>query len=471
MARPLRVFLCHASQDKPTVQRLYDALKAETWIDPWLDKSKILPGQAWQFVIEKAVDESDVVIVCLSTESVGKDGYVQRELRYAYDLALEKPEGTIFLIPLRLDECEVPRSLRSLHRVDYFGPRKKSGYADLLNALKLRQEQVVQREGSGSTDPVIPTTSLRGGSGKILGLGWVGLGGLAVTGLMSILLAGNFLFQGLFAAPTASPTVTATRFATPVRLSTFTPRPPTVTPPTPGMGSRLIGEDGMTLLFIPAGTFTMGSYSSDQGDEKPEHELNLDAYWIDETEVTNAMYAECVEARKCNPPKFVKSSTRPDYFENPEFADYPVIYVTWYDAAAYCSWTGRRLPTEAEWEKAARGPDGRMFPWGNAEPKDGLLNFQSRLGDTTEVGMYPDGASMYGALDMSGNVWEWVSSLYQPYPYEADDGREDPNPKDRRSVRGGAWGYGDNHVRSAFRNYYDPMTAYFSLGFRCAQSP
>ncbi len=144
--RPLRVFLCHASQGKPAVRELYNALKMEGWIDPWLDKAKILPGQDWELVIEKAVDDSDVVIVCLSGQSVTKEGFVQREIRYAYDIALEKPEETIFLIPLRLDDCNVPRKLRSLHWVNYFGADKENSYADLLEALKLRYGQKLDSE-------------------------------------------------------------------------------------------------------------------------------------------------------------------------------------------------------------------------------------------------------------------------------------------------------------------------------------
>ena len=136
--RRLNVFLCHSSQDKPAVRVLYDALKAEGWIDPWLDKAKILPGQDWRMVIEKAVEESDMVIVCLSKHSITKEGFVQKEIRYAYDIALEKPEGIIFLIPLRLEECEVPRGLRSLQWVDYFGKDKKDNYQDLLEAMRHR---------------------------------------------------------------------------------------------------------------------------------------------------------------------------------------------------------------------------------------------------------------------------------------------------------------------------------------------
>ena len=123
------------------VREIYDALKAEAWIDPWLDQEKILPGQNWRLVIETAVDEADVVIICLSHQSVNKEGYVQREIKYAYEIALEKPDGTIFLIPLRLDDCNIPRELRFLQRVDYFDVEKTNAYADLLDALKVRYEQ------------------------------------------------------------------------------------------------------------------------------------------------------------------------------------------------------------------------------------------------------------------------------------------------------------------------------------------
>ncbi len=141
ISRPLRVFLCHSSNDKPAVRELYYALKLYDWIDPWLDKMKILPGQNWRVVIEEAVEASDIVIICLSSHSVNKEGFVQREIRYAYDLALEKPDGMIFLIPLRLEECEVPRGMRSFQWVDYFGIEKEDQYLNLLESLKLRLKQ------------------------------------------------------------------------------------------------------------------------------------------------------------------------------------------------------------------------------------------------------------------------------------------------------------------------------------------
>ena len=144
--RSLKVFLSYASQDQPAVREIYDALKSEDWINPWLDQEKILPGQNWRIVIETAVDEADVVIICLSRQSVTKEGYVQREIKYAYEIALEKPDETIFRIPLRLDDCDIPRELHFLHRVDYFGADKNNAHSDLLEALKARYDQILRTE-------------------------------------------------------------------------------------------------------------------------------------------------------------------------------------------------------------------------------------------------------------------------------------------------------------------------------------
>jgi formylglycine-generating enzyme required for sulfatase activity len=242
----------------------------------------------------------------------------------------------------------------------------------------------------------------------------------------------------------------------------------------PGVGSTKIGKDGMTLLYVPAGEFTMGN-DVDSDDEKPVHPVTLDAFWIDQTEVTNAMYAKCEDAGECSPPTSTSSYTRDSYYGNFEFDKYPVIYVSWNDAKAYCEWADRRLPTEAEWEKAASWNDGTQekytYPWGNDAPTNDLLNYKSEMGDTTKVGNYPEGASPYGALDMAGNVWEWVSSFYRPYPYEANDGREIlDSSTEARVLRGGSWTYADINVRSADRFSDDPASTHNGTGFRCALS-
>jgi len=238
----------------------------------------------------------------------------------------------------------------------------------------------------------------------------------------------------------------------------------------PGVGSTKIGKDGAMLVYVPAGEFTMGSENG-ESDEQPEDQVYLDAFWIDQTEVTNAMYEECVTDGDCTSPSPTSSYTRDDYYGNSEFKDYPVIYVDWDQANAYCSWADRRLPTEAEWEKAARGENAFIYPWGNDAPNNNLLNYNSALGDTTEVSNYPNGASPYGALDMAGNVWEWVSSLYQPYPYDAEDGRENLNSTDARVLRGGTWRDVDSVVRSADRFRGGPTSSFNYVGFRCSRSP
>ena len=236
-----------------------------------------------------------------------------------------------------------------------------------------------------------------------------------------------------------------------------------------GIGSTIMGADGMTLLYVPEGEFTMGSESYD--DEKPIHTVYLDAYWIDETEVTNKQYAGCVSSGGCTPPSSNSSYTRTGYYGSTEFDNYPVIFVTWDQAQAYCEWAGRRLPTEAEWEKAARRTDGNTYPWGETAPSKNLLNFNGNVGDTTAVGKYPDGASPYGALDMAGNVWEWVNDPYDATYYQSSPASNPTGPDsgEFRVLRGGSWYYGDSNVRSANRDWYSPAVTVINGGFRCAR--
>ncbi|MBE7432529.1 MAG: SUMF1/EgtB/PvdO family nonheme iron enzyme [Anaerolineales bacterium] len=504
MTRLLRVFLCHASQDKPIVRELYQRLKAENWIDPWLDKAKILPGQDWELVIEKAVDDSDVVIVCLSSQSVSKEGFVQREIRYAYDLALEKPEDTIFLIPLRLDDCAMPRKLRSFHWVDYFGKEKKNSYSDLLQALKLRYDQKLKmEEAQTQVEPKVEAPEKRFTQRKpytkILDPSSLNPSsirknrsqpdyrryGIAGIILLLIILGGlglNSLFnkkpevtplptlENIIETP-KSPTKTLIPFT-----STLTNAPSPSPTPTLGIGSTMISEkDGMVMVYVPAGEFTMGS--TDYSDASPIHSIFLDAYFIDQTEVTNAAYRKCVDLGGCNPPKQFSSYSRIDYYENPKYDNYPVIYVDWNMAKNYCEWRDTRLPIEAEWEKAARGESQRTYPWGegrdcnrvNYTYIDAKTYFaRNCYGDTIQVGRLVNGVSPYGAYDLAGNVMEWVSSLYYPYPYIEDDGRENLTTIGPRVLRGGAWTYPESDVRSANRSRGDPTSANYNLGFRCA---
>lgn len=225
-----------------------------------------------------------------------------------------------------------------------------------------------------------------------------------------------------------------------------------------------------------------------ENDEIPAHHLQLDAYWIDQVEVTNGMYGLCVRAGTCRPPARINSDNRGDYFGNPEFQDYPVVHVAWYDANVYCQWAGRRLPSEAEWERAARGDDMRTFPWGDEPPNAHNSNSLNIAGDTSRVGSYPLGISPFGALDMAGNVWEWVADYYDPYYYAKSPDMNPSGPSNSglnylRVIRGGSFQDDLLSLRIANRGYdvgpdpsaFPGQDAYYGhatvkIGFRCAQS-
>lgn len=246
--------------------------------------------------------------------------------------------------------------------------------------------------------------------------------------------------------------------------------------------------DGMTQMLIPAGAFTMGGLDVHRKDnELPAHEVYLSAYWIDQVEVTNGMYNLCVQAGNCRPPAQIRSDNREAYFGISEFNDYPVVLVTWYDADTYCQWAGRRLPTEAEWERAARGDDKRNFPWGDELPNQYNSNSLNIVGDTTRVGSYAEGASPFGVLDMAGNVAEWVADRYRPdyyrrSPFENPTGpSEDEVLNTLRVIRGGSFQDDWIRLRSSNRNFQpgpdpsarltDKADGYHSVmvGFRCAE--
>jgi len=207
---------------------------------------------------------------------------------------------------------------------------------------------------------------------------------------------------------------------TPTRFSTAATPPYDLAPTSPpteeaaSVSTQVSEADGMTQLLVYAGTVIMGGVDVyADNDELPPHLVRIDAFWIDQVEVTNGMHDLCVENGACIPPPSFRSDDRASYYNDEQFRDYPVVNVSWSDAEVYCAWAGRRLPTEAEWERAARGDDMRTYPWGDEPPDEQLANFNNVIGDTSRVGTFARGASPFGALDMAGNVWEWVADRYK----------------------------------------------------------
>ena len=230
------------------------------------------------------------------------------------------------------------------------------------------------------------------------------------------------------------------------------------------------------MVLIPAGEFLMGSdpqkdkYAEDN--EQPQHTLYLPDYYLAKTPVTNAQYAAFVQATGHDQPRHWASGKPPGGKE-----EHPVVYVSWHEAVTYCDWlsevTGKpyHLPSEAEWEKAARGSDGRIYPWGNRWDAKRCNKEEGGKGDTTPVGAYPKGASPYGLLDMAGNVWEWTRSITKKYPYDPEDGREDLESAGPRVLRGGAFLNYEWFVRCAYRirDFLDYLGR--DYGFRVVVSP
>lgn len=291
---------------------------------------------------------------------------------------------------------------------------------------------------------------------------------------------------GIAPIPQSTLASTATALPSPSSAPTNTPEPVFTSVP-----NSIRQSDDMEMVFVPAGKFTMGGEGGEP-DEGPIHEVYLDAYWMDLTEITNAMYGLCVEAGACMPPVELSSYTHENYFGNALFANYPVIFVDWSMANAYCQWAGVRLPTEAEWEKAARGEGARIFPWGEAwdVQKYKRLNFADRSNpelaadlsandgyrDTAPVGSFPAGRSPYGIYDLDGNVWEWVADWYDPLyynysPMNNPQGPEGPTQDiTMRSTRGGGWVAANENVFHTYnRHGVVPDSVSSSIGFRCAR--
>ncbi|HNT06208.1 MAG TPA: formylglycine-generating enzyme family protein, partial [Anaerolineae bacterium] len=337
------------------------------------------------------------------------------------------------------------------------------------------------------TAPPVPVEGRRGGAGWL----WPALAGAALLLLYLAFRPGGFGF-----APQATPT----------------PRPPTSVSSGPAAGdTRVLEKAGITLVFVPAGSFEMGSNETEidaalalcenyyctfprywYETESPRHTVTLPEYWIGQTEVTNAQYRRFIDDGGYDKQSYWSAAgwswkeergiSAPRFWTDSDWNgdSYPVVGVSWYEAEAYCRWAGARLPTEEEWEKASRGTDGRIFSWGS-KWDGGRLNYcdsgcpygwkDTAVNDgyftTAPVGTYPRGASPYGALDMAGNVWEWVNAWYKGYPGTTYQNRE--FGEIYRVLRGGSWFHGPEQARCASRFRWLPDARGSWVGFRVVQ--
>lgn len=341
---------------------------------------------------------------------------------------------------------------------------------------------------TAAVPPRVKPKARRQVQGRII----IGLAGLLAFVLASI---GFFYLTNLerpeqAQGPAATATLQSAVIAALTQLApTPSPTPEPTAPPTP-TPVPFITETGSRMIYVPGGTFDIGDDSSEQNDEKPARMITLDSFYIDETEVTNGAYAQCVDAGACPRPDRAGATYYQTYFGDPNFDDYPVINVSWYDADAFCTWRGARLPSEAEWEYAASfDPRERVkfkYPWGdtfdgnrlnfcdvNCQRDDRGFEWDDGFRDTAPVAGYPDGRSPKGIYDMLGNVMEWVGDWYDFRAYRTITETNPRGPVDGefKVIRGGSWYTPPGQIGNVMRDNLDPTVSQSTLGFRCAMLP
>ncbi len=468
------IFISYSSKDKVVADTVVATMETNG-MRCWVAPRDIKPGADWAESITKAIDNCTIVLLIFSTNS-NQSKRVRDEIFYS--IAEEKT-----LIPFRIENLDPTGAMRlhlsSLHWLDAYQPSWQVHLDKLVGIAADNLERSIPTPVIEEKPPAFMDRKPQKKTRKAP-LTWVGLS-IALLAIMSV----TFLWwlSGMEKEEPQSAELnqmSRTPEATQAHTQTQT------TTPTMEIanGTKISPIDGMAMVNIPAGEFEMGSESGEIF-EKPIHIVYLDEYWIDQIEVTNGMYAKCVEAQGCTQLDRHESYSRTSYFDSSEFKDYPVIYVSWSQAKAYCEWAGRRLPTEAEWEKAARGTNANKYPWGDSRAIDNQVNFcdtncpydwkdtglDDGYADTAPAGNYRTGVSLYGALDMAGNVWEWTSSLFKDYPYDAQDGRENLQTPGERVIRGGSWRNYVSDMRSTLRYGTEPSSGYLDVGFRCVLSP
>ncbi len=408
----------HASRDRQAADRVYEALETEG-IRCWVAHRDILPGDDWLESIIEAVEKSKVVVLVFSSNA-NDSQWVKDEITMALD---EK----IKIIPFRIDDVSPRGGLKILKYrcqwLDAFTSPLEEHIEKLVNVVcrYLGKEPKIVKKSKVSEQPEVPGK-------KIL-------------------------------VPKEMPE-DVKKIAEKIGVQK-------VIKNDKGFWEADYSGD-IIVVYIPEGEFKMGS--NDYDEEKPIHTVYLDGYWMGMYEVTLGQYKEFISDQGYAAlPSYVSKYSPGD--------DHPVTGVSWEDANAYCKWLSKKkglnfkLPTEAQWEKAARGSDGRKYPWGNNGPDETLANFAENIGKPSLVGSYSNGASPYGLLDMAGNVWEWCYDWYDSgyYNKSPDRNPKGPDGGSNRVMRGGGWGNFDEGLRCAYRNYDRPSNRLVNLGFRLCQ--
>jgi formylglycine-generating enzyme required for sulfatase activity len=496
---PYDVFISFAEKDKKIAEEIRAKFEDEAGLSCWIAPRDIKPGQEWAEAIVEGVSQAQAMVLVLSKHANNSE-HVVREVAQAVS-------HKIPILPFRIQSFEPSGQLAyyidPVQRMDSFLPPRDADIDQLLLWHSHNQKP--------------PPLQIWKRWPLLIAIGCVVaviLGGIFITKYGNVVLPGIEAGQEIDAGqasitPTETERVAANDVPPMAVIATASPTTGTVTPdipqtpttiltatlsftptvkttltatstPKPGVGSMMVSErDGMTLVYVPEGAFWMGAHPDDtyaDDDEHPYHEIYLDAFWIDQTEVTNGMYARCVADQACGLPVNLSSTTHLSYYVEQAFKDHPVINVSWQQAVDYCAWAGRRLPTEAEWEKAARGSEGLIYPWGNelndcTQANYSILVQRKCVGDAKRVGSFPDYASPYNALDMVGNVWEFVADFYSTSYYSSSPWENPQGPISglNRVVKGGSWDNIPADSRSSERfsttNYGDMET-----GFRCAVS-
>ncbi|MGE5376893.1 MAG: SUMF1/EgtB/PvdO family nonheme iron enzyme [Bacteroidota bacterium] len=434
-----RVFVSYSRKDIAFVQRLAADLK-NAGIEVWYDVSGIAGGDRWRSEIENALRNCQYVIVVLSPDAILSQ-WVEREFLFSYNLKRK-------IIPLMYRSCEIPLNYVDLNIIDVQGDNYARNFYQILEALRIDTDMAKIKSPPHRT--------------RYQYIALISGGAMIVVALLAApWLRGMFL--PVSPLPTSTLEMAGVPMSEPSSTATESLGATAMVPSPVSEPSEIMDSEGVAMMFVPAGSFTMGSDQTNP-DEVPVHSVFLDSFYIDKYEVTNALYRACVDANVCSPPKDVN-----DYL-NSQYADHPVVYVDWNMAKMYCEWRGAKLPTEAQWEKAARGTDGRTYPWGE-DIDCSEANYLDCAGGTSSVTAHPGGASPYGIYDMAGNVWEWVADWYSDTYYQISPANDPGGPGDGKLkiVRGGAWNVGPSAVYSSLRNQKSPNVFDNDIGIRCAR--